>query len=233
MKKIFTQIFIFSILSIFLLSCARPRSPVEKLEAKLAGVPEYSIILNDMQMGGTFFKSYHHKYKVVQGEEAFLTNWLRVSENTFRNNQKFLGMTLVSKSKDGQKTNTPYPPGYQYVGNAQYGQWRQDNRGNSFWEFYGKYALISSLFGMGHRPFYRSDYNNYRTYQTNRRPYFGPKREYGTGGTHTKRTNPTFFERRMAKQKMAKSSFSKRVNSRFGGSRSTYGSGRGFGGFGK
>lgn len=207
---------------------------MERLVAKLSSSPEYSIILHDMKQDGIFFKSYYHKYKVTKGDQPGLTAWLEVSEDTFRRNKSFLGMTLASKTKDGQKSNTPYPPGYQYVGNSQYGNWRQDSRGNSFWEFYGKYAFFSSLFGFGNRPFYRADYNNYRTYQTANRPYFGSKNEYGTGGSHTKRTNPNFFERRMSKQRMSKTSFSKRVNRRFGGSRSVFGSGRrGFGGFGK
>ena len=204
---------------------------MKRLVANLAGAPEYSIILNDIKKEGMFSKSYYHKYKIVQGDKAYFSDWLRVSENSYRENENFLGMTLVSKTKDGQKSNSPYPPGYQYVGNKEYGQWRQDSRGNSFWEFYGKYALFSSLFGFGNRSFYRNDYNNYRNYQRTNRPYFGRNNAYGTGGRHTKRTNPSFFERRMAKQRAAKSGFSNKVSQRFGGSRTTFGRGRG--GFGK
>ncbi|PCJ22210.1 MAG: hypothetical protein COB04_00170 [Gammaproteobacteria bacterium] len=38
-------------------------------------------------------------------------------------------------------------PGRQLVGNPNYGNWRQDRHGSSFWEWYGKYALFSSLIG--------------------------------------------------------------------------------------
>lgn len=234
MKKTFSGILILFVLSLLLVSCGQRRKPLEQLVANFAGVPEYSIILKDMKKAGIFSKSYYHSYKVIQGEKAFFTDWLRVSENTYRNNQKFLGMTLVSKTKDGKTSNTPYPPGYQYIGNSQYGQWRQDSSGNSFWAFYGKYAMFSHLFGWGNRTFYRNDYNSYRTYQRTNRPYYGSRNEYGTGGSHTKRSNPGFFERRMSKQRAAKSRFSNRVSQRFGGGRSTFGSGRGgFGGFGK
>lgn len=234
MKRAFSKILILFVFSALLLSCSRQREPLQRLEASLATAPDYSIILNDIKEEGMFSKSYYHKYKVVQGDKAYFTDWLRVSENTYRSNQNFLGMTLVSKTEGGKRTSTPYPPGYQHVGNSQYGQWRQNRSGNSFWEFYGKYAFFSSLFGLGNRPFYRNDYNNFRSYQTTNRPYFGSKRQYGTRGSYTKRTNPNFFERSMAKKRTSKTRFSERVNRRFGGSRSVFGRGRsGFGGFGK
>lgn len=37
-------------------------------------------------------------------------------------------------------------PGSQLVGNPHYGQWKTDSNGDSFWEWYGKYALFRSLF---------------------------------------------------------------------------------------
>lgn len=36
--------------------------------------------------------------------------------------------------------------GSQLIGNPNYGHWRQDSSGGSFWEWYGKYALFSTLF---------------------------------------------------------------------------------------
>ena len=233
MKKTF-RFFIIFLFSALLLSCVQQREPLEKLVANLAGAPDYSIILQDMKEEGMFSSSYFHKYKIVQGEKTFFTDWLQVPVSTYQNNQNFLGMTLASKTKDGQSTSTPHPPGYQYVGNTQYGEWRRDSGGNSFWAFYGQYAFFTHMFGWGNRTFYRTDYDAYRTSQASRRPYFGRNKEYGTGGKFTKRTNPNFFERKMAKQRTAKSRFSERVGRRFGGSRSVFGGGRGsFGGFGK
>lgn len=37
-------------------------------------------------------------------------------------------------------------PGSQLVGNPTYGSWRSNSGGNSFWVWYGQYALFSSLF---------------------------------------------------------------------------------------
>ncbi len=234
MKKIYLKLFLLFFVSALLISCGKRQEPLESIVLNLKGAPEYSVILADMKEEGAFSKSFYHKYKIIQGDKPYMSNWLRVSRNAYQTNQKFLGMTLVSKTKDGKTSNTPYPPGYQYLGNPEYGNWRQDRSGNSFWEFYGKYALMSQLFGWGNRSFYRNDYNAFRSSRSANRPYFGQKNEYGTGGTRAKRTNPSFFERKMAKNKAAKSRFSNRVNKRFGGGRSTFGGGRGgFGGFGK
>ena len=38
-------------------------------------------------------------------------------------------------------------PGGQLVGNPHYGQWRSDSSGNSFWVWYGQFALIRDLLG--------------------------------------------------------------------------------------
>jgi len=58
--------------------------------------------------------------------------------------------------------------GNQLVGNPNYGHWQSNGSGNSFWAFYGQYAMMSSLFGRGplsynswsgHRPYsYYHDY---------------------------------------------------------------------------
>ena len=100
------------------------------------------------------------------------------------------------------------------MGNSRYGQWRQDSRGGSFWEFYGKYAFFSHVFGGLTRPVYRSGYDDYRRYQSGGRPYYGRNNQYGTRGKYTQQTNKSFFERRKAREAARKSRFSNRVNSK-------------------
>jgi len=71
--------------------------------------------------------------------------------------------TLADLS-DGQlpRINTPRKadgesPASQMVGNPQYGQWQTNSGGQSFWAWYGQYALISSLLGGN-----RYSYSNWR-----------------------------------------------------------------------
>ena len=211
-------------------SCGAKRSPIERISSNLKNVPEYSIILEDMQSTGTIFKHYHHKYKVIIKEDIQYTGFVKVSEQYYRKNENYLGMALLSKTADGY-IKTPSPPGYQYVGDDRYGEWKQDRSGNSFWSFYGKYMFMSHMFGMVSRPVYRSDYGAYSGYRKSNRPYYGSNNQYGTNGSTTKQTHKSFFQRKMAKQKMAKQSFAQKVKQRAGRSQSPFRS-RG-GGFGK
>ena len=125
-------------------------------------------------------------------------------------------MTLLSRTEDGSASETPLAPAYQYVGDSRSGERRTDNSGNSFWTFYGQYMFMSHMFGMFNRPVYQSDYNTYSNYRKNNRPYYGENNQYGTNGTIITQTHKIFFARKMAKQKMAKRSFRKKVEQRIG-----------------
>ena len=73
--------------------------------------------------------------------------------------------------------------GSQLIGNPNYGQWQQSSNGDSFWEFYGKYALLANLLGgdlFGGR---RIDYGtwagrrNYSYYADVGRQYYSSPRQ--------------------------------------------------------
>ncbi len=224
------------------LSCGgEGRQPLQQLVRSLNHLPEYSVILEDMRIEGNFFREYGHRYKVVEGTKSdssagdlsfktSTTDWERVNRRDYETYQRYLGMVIASKSSDGKaQQGTGYPPAYNYVGNSRYGQWRQDRSGNSFWEFAGKYAVLSAVFNMGSRRVYRNDWNGYRDNYSSGRPYFGRGRQYGTEGSFTKRSNPTFFQRRVQRQQASQRRFSDRVRSRsrMSGARSRSG------GFGK
>jgi hypothetical protein len=209
----------------FLYGCG-DRLPIDILKKDLRDVPSYSVIFEDMDEKGTFFKSYYQKYRVVQGERTGTTDWMEVPEDYYKRNENFLGMTLLSK-KEGQYDTSVGPPGYNYVGDEKYGKWQRDSSGNSFWEFYGKYALISHLLG-GSRV-YRNDYATYRNHQSQGRPYYGQNKQYGTNGRVTKSQKPNFYSRRAAKVSASKTSFSQKMKQRTGRVRSSS-RGRGFSG---
>ncbi len=211
------------LLPLLVLACGAS-SPVDRIKSDLKQFPEYSVILEDMREDGNFFKDYYHRYKIVYGQkssgveeleyQSSITNWYKISKKEYKKYANNLGMVLASKSKDGQVSDVQHPPGYNYVGDQRYGQWRRDDRGGSFWEFYGKYAFFSHMFGMFSRPIYRNDWNSYRDYRSQGRPYYGNNRQYGTNGSYTKRTNKTFFERRKQREQVRKTRFSQRVRQR-------------------
>ncbi len=229
------------LLAFFISACA-PSSPLERLIRELSQFPEYSIALEDMKEEGNFFKDYFHRYKIVYGKksgsadelefQSATTDWYPISKKEYEKYYGFLGMVIASKSEAGNISDDKYPPGYQYVGDPKYGNWRQDSSGNSFWEFYGKYALLSHMFGMFGRPVYRTDWNGYRDFRGRRSPYYGSKREYGTNGVYTKRTNKSFFERRQRMEAAKKAQFGQRLKQRASRSKMS-GFRRRSGGFGK
>ncbi|MBN1352245.1 hypothetical protein JXJ21_22805 [candidate division KSB1 bacterium] len=235
MKRIIcTLIIAFIVIGLLFVGCKKD-NPVQKFMRELKDVPEYTIILDDMKEEGIFFSDYYHKYKIIQDTTAAerTTDWIKVNKRFYQQNHNFLGMALVSKTKDGVNR-SPAPPGYQYIGDPRYGQWRTDSRGNSFWEFYGKYALFRDLlFGagslMGRRNVYRSDYDDFRRYSTNGRPYYGPGKEYGTTGSFTQKSKPSFFERRKTLMNQRRSAFESKARSRVGRSRSSSSRSSGFG----
>ncbi len=226
-------LFVSSLMILFIQSCGgNTEEPVEQIKSNLKDASSYSIILEDMKEEGTFSSTYFHKYRVIQDTKGWASDWLEVSENYYQTNENFLGMCLASK-KEGEINNTAVPPGYAYVGDKKYGKWSTDSSGNSFWEYYGKYAMFSTLMGGFYRPVYRNDYNGYRSYRKSYRnkPYYGRKNQYGTKGRIAKKAKPNFYKRKMAKVSRKSSSFKSRVSKRIGRTRSSTRSRSG--GFGK
>ncbi|HIE42362.1 MAG TPA: hypothetical protein EYP95_03885 [Nitrospinaceae bacterium] len=217
--------------AIFLQGCGVGENPVKKIQSELQNEKEYTIILHDMREEGNFVPSYYHQYRVDIGEQKSVRSFKEVDKNFYNKNGPYLGMALAGKTADGKITNTPFPNGYQYVGNSQYGQWRQNSSGGSMWEFYGKYMLMSQVMNWGGFGLSRNHYNDYSSFNRSGRPYYGPKREYGTSGTVTKKQKPDFFKRKMAKKTRSQSRFQNKVKQRMGRSKNTFRS-RGFS-FGK
>jgi len=220
------------------------KSPLDVLIRDLPSDQPFSIILYDMNVDGNFFKDYYHKYKIIEEQEdetttERITDWMEVSEEEFQRNLNNMGMEIAARTREGKLSKSAAPPGYHnYVGNQKYGRWRERN-GTSFWEFYGQYAFMSSMFNMMSYPARRSYYNDWRgNYYGTGRSYYGPRtssgqRYYGTNSKFNQSSNKnSAWSRRSSRT----SAFRNRVNQRTSrsGSRSSRSSYRSRGGgFGK
>jgi hypothetical protein len=75
-------------------------------------------------------------------------------------------------------------------GSNQYGYWEHRD-GQSFWVFYGQYALLRDLlFNHSYRPLPRDEWEDYRGYRSRGQTYYGHDFEtgspkYGSSGTAT------------------------------------------------
>ncbi len=212
-----------SILALMLVAGCKSdtRLPIEALKNSMKNEPTCSIILENMKEEGNFIKSYFHKYRVVDTKDGYTTDWLKVPENYFRQNEQLLGMSLFSK-KDGKIETNPAPPGYHFVGDRKYGQWRTDSYGNRFWVFYGQYRLLTDFMGGWYRPVYHRDFDSYQVFKKRNVPYFGTNNQYGSTGKVVKQVKPSFYERRMAKERARKASFTDKVSKRIGRTRTSF-----------
>jgi hypothetical protein len=194
MNKAMRKILLGTALLIFFTGCGGgfEKTPVDRMIRDMSDQEAFSILLYDMDEQGAIFKDYLHRYRVITTNDGEVdeqtTDWIEVKEDFFRKHIDHMGMEIAAKSADGEITKTASPPGYSsYVGNSQYGHW-VNRGGSSFWEFYGQYAFLSSMFNMMAFPVTRSYYNDYRRDYYGRRPYYGPttsnRRMYGTGSAY-------------------------------------------------
>lgn len=167
------------------------KSPVDELVRDLTNEPNFTIILYDMDADEDG-KNFKHKYNILIDKNddvnSKITDWMPVSKSFFEKNMDNMGMEIASK-KDGKITKAVAPAGYtNYVGNEKYGQWVERD-GGSFWEFYGKYAMISSIVNLATFPIRQSYWNDYNhNYYGNNRGYYGPMNNgapmYGTNSNY-------------------------------------------------
>lgn len=217
-------------LSVLLLSaaCGRPSDPVQDIVRDLERYPEYSVVIEDLNVEEAFFPDYSLRLALTtaagqrqNGQDTLIftdriTDWIPVTEQVFARYQHYLGMVVAAKTLDGQRSSPgqAHPPGYQYVGNSQYGSWNS----GGFWQFYGQYAFMSSMLG-GHRVG-RGDYDDYRRNRERGQPHYGPvtkgRQTFGTAGTRTQTTKPAFYQRYRQRTASGRG-FTSRTNSRSGG----------------
>jgi hypothetical protein len=221
---------------------------LDKVIKELRQEPDFTILLYDMNYKNN---KYYHQYQtlVPTSDSTFkqdVSDWLEVSDPFFQKHVNDLGMELASKQNNVLEKETA-PAGYsQYVGNERYGHWTQRN-GSSFWEFYGRYAFMSSMFHLIARPAYRNYWGDYNShYRGMGRTYYGPGGYYSTrqyASTAGKNTSwgkrPQSFKENVRSRvsrsstKNSSSSNSRRTTrsgSRYSGSSSYRSRGGGFGG---
>jgi len=163
-------------------------------------------------------EKYYHKYIILKGDQKEETDWVEVSEADFDEYYDELGQEIVSKPYgvfEDEKLESSAPAGMSLVGNPAYGQWQKDNSGNSFWVFYGKYALFRDLFfGPSWGGYGYSDWDRYNRGYRGKGNYYGKdplKPKYGTAGSWTN-TSPRMKNNHFAKRrgfKNARADFTK------------------------
>lgn len=150
-------------------------------------------------------ETFFHNYILELNGETSETGWEQVDESVYDANLEYLGMAVLAKPYgvfEKDRLTEAAPPGMAYVGNTEYGEWRQDDSGNRFWSWYGRYAFFSNLFFF---PSYHYGYRSWSGWRNDyryKKPYFGKTssgaRQFGTSGTFVKKS-PVFQNTHFAK----------------------------------
>jgi len=171
-------------------------------------------ILVDMEPRGS---EYDQKIRTVRthfenaaaknGQTTSDEKWVPVPRATFDAQKRDLGMTVEHKPAgkyDTEAEHTPQPAGFAYMappGNSnQYGYW-ENRGGQSFWVWYGQYALLRDLlFNRDYRPLDRYEWEEYRRYRSQGSTYYGSDNgapKYGSQGSTTQEhySGSTFAKR--------------------------------------
>lgn len=199
---------ILSICIVFLIAGCGSRNhyipnPVDQMIKSMKNDRSYTIILDDMDVKSDDF---YHKYSVLRESESgeisnSTSKWLLIDYKYFKAHEGNLGMQIATKDSSGKVSKVVAPAGYaNYVGNSRYGQWN-GNGSSRFWVFYGQYAFMRSVFGLGYSPCYYPMYSNYYShYHGSNRSFYGSGQQgrnyYGTNSSNAKKRNPSFFERK-------------------------------------
>ncbi len=232
---------------LLLTGCSSDQS-LNGLRRDLDRYPQYSVILQDMTSKGLIFHDYFHRYRILfpKGDgkgkqdgaaqmEQKLTSWVKVDKETYDAYKPSLGMTILSKKEDGSIETVPQPPGYQFVGDPRFGKWESDSQGNQSWKWLATAMVllevvdeIGDAFEKRRRPVNHGDWMEYKKHKDRGVPYFGKKDnqgkpQYGTQGSVTQKSSPSFFERQQQRMEERKTNFKDKVESRMGRTKASSG----------
>lgn len=145
------------------------------------------------------YAEYWQQHQVIENGVQKDPIWINLGEEydnpeeVYKELQDAKGMQIEGKLYGEFEEETvfePLPPAINAVGNPHYGEYRQDNNGNTFWHYYGQYSMIQNL--LGGNSYSSHDYDAYRNRDRNTYGYYsGAGRSYGTRLNETSRSSGT------------------------------------------
>jgi hypothetical protein len=205
------KIFLYTILMITYLGLAKALSPSEhgvqylqneRAFPKIIKGNQSTAILIDTHATGFLIKTYYQKYRVISGYDNVEELIVRTSKEFAKKNMKNIGLALFAKS-DTTEEYVPLPPGSLYLGNREFGDWKTNKKGKTFWKFSKAFKNYPKYLGWGK---FRPDpdfYQQMRSSTSLNQSYYGPNHEFGPTGKITQTSFPQFFrEERMKRVEM-------------------------------
>lgn len=161
---------------------------------KLIGNGPVSVVLTDVHSTGFIIKTYYHKYKIIYGFQSYDELITRTSSLFKKKHEEHIGLSIFRRYEDGKVDHTPLPPGSIFIGDKNFGNWKNKN-GTKTWSFYRVYRHIPIFLGWGDfKPSYSFFQEIQRRIKENR-TFFGFNDEFGIKGSVTKKSFPNYFSK--------------------------------------
>jgi len=202
------KVFLYTILVITYLGLAKALSPSEhgvqylqneRSFTKIIKGTQSTVILIDTHSTGFLIKTYYQKFRVISGYDNVEELIVRTSKEFARNNMSNIGLSLYRKSDTAEEF-IPLPPGSLYLGNREFGDWKTNKKGKTYWAFNKVFKNFPKYLGWGKFRPDKDFFQQMRSYTTLNQAYFGPNHEFGPTGEITRANFPHFFrEERMKK----------------------------------
>ncbi len=202
------KFFLYLVLTISYLGLAKALSPSEvgvqylqneKGFTKILKEPSVAVILIDTHTTGFLIKTYYQKYRVISGYDNIEEMIVRTSREYAKKNLKNIGLSLYRKFENKEEF-LPIPPGSNYVGNPEYGEWRTTKSGAVKWIFWKAFKDFPKFFGWGKWRPTEEFYQLMRSSQVNNQAFYGVAEEFGINGSVTKENFPHFFRSERTKK---------------------------------
>lgn len=165
----------------------------EKALSKLIKASDATAILIDTHATGFLIKTYYQKYRIISADEIIEDLIVRTSKEFAKKNLDHIGLSLYRRTEVGDEF-LPLPPGSNYIGNRQFGEWKKNKKGRVVWRFNKVYKNFPKYLGWGK---FRPDeefYQQMRSSITLNQPYYGTRNQFGPNGRVTKKNFPHFFK---------------------------------------
>jgi len=209
------KFFLYTILVIIYLGLAKALSPSElgvqylqneKGFHKITPGHNATFILIDTHVTGFLIKTYYQKYRVISGYDNVEEIIVRTSKEFAKRNRHNIGLSLYreNNTEGPQKEEfTPQPPGGLFIGNREYGYWRDTKDGRTIWRFYKTFKNFPKYLGWGKFRPTQEFLQMMKMKASNNEPFYGLNNEFGTEGAVTRQAFPHFFrEERMKRVEM-------------------------------
>jgi hypothetical protein len=153
-----------------------------------------SAILLDMHATGFFMDTYYQKYRLVYNFQSSEEVIVRTSKNFAKKNKHHIGLSLFRRI-DGLEEIIPMPPGSEYVGKKEFGEWVPSPQGGLVWKFFKAYKNLPLFLGWGEWTPTPAFVDAVKQAHYRQLPFFGVSNEFGSQGEITRQQFPDYFKK--------------------------------------